>query len=95
MLIASNALGIPVLLVVAFLGSAFVWPNGVSRRILDLLILRRRAPRTAVITRAYDDDRALDLDARKMFAAGYELTGSLRSPDGGEVTATWSKRRSG
>jgi hypothetical protein len=94
MLLASNALGIPVLLFVAFLGSAFVWPNGVTRRLLDSLILRRRAPRTAVITRAYDDDRALDVDARKMFAAGYELTGSLRSADGG-VTATWARRLSG
>jgi len=47
-----------------------------------------------VITRAYDDDRALDVDARKMFAAGYELTGSLRSADGG-VTATWARRLSG
>jgi len=68
MLLASNALGIPVLLFVAFLGSAFVWPNGVTRRrrISESRSRRRRAPRTAVITRAYDDDRALDLDARKM-----------------------------
>jgi hypothetical protein len=94
MLVASNALGIPVLLVVVFLGSAFIWPNGVTRRLLHSLIGRRHAPRTAVITRAYEDEDALDVDARKMFAAGYELTSSLRSPRG-VITATWSKRLSG
>lgn len=94
MLLASNALGIPVLVAVVFFGSAFIWPKGVTRRLLDSLFSRRRASRSAVITRAYEDEHALDLDARRMFAAGYELTSSLRSPSGG-VTATWAKRLRG
>jgi len=29
-LLASNALGIPVLLIVAFLASVFIWPKGIT-----------------------------------------------------------------